>query len=88
MQLDNIHGGVILSGLVFNMLATGPKVHRFKPSQGQWIFLRTMKIHSITSSGGVVKLSAPCHKILQAVKNIDMERFNLKKLNKGGRGMK
>jgi hypothetical protein len=29
---------VALSGLVVSVLATGPKVCRFKPSQGQWIF--------------------------------------------------
>jgi hypothetical protein len=29
---------IILSGLMVIMLATGPKVHEFKPGQGQWIF--------------------------------------------------
>jgi hypothetical protein len=31
-------------------------------------FLRVMKIHSMTSCGGEVKPSAPCHNILQHVK--------------------
>jgi hypothetical protein len=29
---------VILSGVMVSVLATGPKVHAFKPSQEQWIF--------------------------------------------------
>jgi hypothetical protein len=29
---------VVLSGLVVVMLATGPKVCRFKPGCGQWVF--------------------------------------------------
>jgi hypothetical protein len=50
------------------MLAVGPKVHRFKPGQLQWI-LRVIKIRSATSFGGEVKLAVPCHKILQHVKD-------------------
>jgi hypothetical protein len=66
-------------------LPLDPRFTGSNPAKDSGFFLRTMKIHSMTSSGGVVKLSAPCHKILRAVKNIDMERFNLKKLNKGGK---
>jgi hypothetical protein len=29
---------VILGGVVVSLLAPGPKVHRFKPSLGHWIF--------------------------------------------------
>jgi hypothetical protein len=33
---------VTLGGLVVSVLATGPKVHGFKPGRGRWI-LRVMK---------------------------------------------
>jgi hypothetical protein len=42
------------------MLATGPKVRGFKPGRGQWIF-KGDKIRSMTSFGGEVKSSVPCH---------------------------
>jgi hypothetical protein len=48
-----------------SVLAIRPKVHKFKPGQG---FLMAIKIHSMPSFGGAVKLEAPCHTILRHVK--------------------
>jgi hypothetical protein len=45
----------------------GPKVRGFKPGRGRWI-LRAIQIRSTTSFGGEEKLSVPCRKILQDVK--------------------
>jgi hypothetical protein len=50
-----------------SVLAIGPKVRGFKPSQGDG-FLRTIKIRSTSFLGGERKLSAPCRKILRHVK--------------------
>jgi hypothetical protein len=50
-----------------SVLASGPKVHRFKPSQGDG-FLRVIKIRSIPSFGVKVKPEAPCNEILWHVK--------------------
>jgi hypothetical protein len=47
--------------------ATAPKLCRLKPGRGQWIF-KAIKIHSTPSFEGEVMPSAPCHKILQHVK--------------------
>jgi hypothetical protein len=41
----------------------------FKPCRGRLIFLRAIKIRSMTSFGGEVKPSAPCRKILKHVKD-------------------
>jgi hypothetical protein len=61
---------VVLGGLVVIMLSTGPKVHRFKPDLAEDNgFLRAIKISSMTSFQGEVKLSAPCCKILWHVKD-------------------
>jgi hypothetical protein len=60
---------VILAGLLIIVLAIGPKVHRFKPGQGQWIFKGDKKIHSMTSFREEVKLSALCRNILRHVKD-------------------
>jgi hypothetical protein len=49
------------------MLTIRPKVHGFKPVQGEG-FLRAIKIHSTCSFGGEIKLEAPCCKILWHVK--------------------
>jgi hypothetical protein len=43
--------------------ATGHKVHRFKHGRGDG-FLRAIKIHSKSSSGGKVNPEAPCHTIV------------------------
>jgi hypothetical protein len=51
-----------------NVLAVGPMICRFNPGQGQRIF-KAIKVPSMPSFGGEVKPSAPCHKILQYVKN-------------------
>jgi hypothetical protein len=56
---------VVLGGVMVIVLAIGTKVRGFKPGQERWIF-RAIKIHS---SGGEVKPSAPCHKILRHVKD-------------------
>jgi hypothetical protein len=50
------------------MLAIRPKVCRFKPGQGQWIF-KGDKSPSTTSFGGEVKPAVPCDKILWHDKN-------------------
>jgi hypothetical protein len=51
------------------MLATGPKVRRLKPGQGDG-FVRVIKICSTPSFEGEVKLEAPYHKILQHIKEL------------------
>jgi hypothetical protein len=51
-----------------SVLATGPKVHRFKPEQGNG-FLRVIKFHSTTSFRGEIKLTVPCRKIYGMLKN-------------------
>jgi hypothetical protein len=51
--------GGCLSGVMVSVLAIGPKVRRFRPSQVDG-FLRAIKIHSMPSFRGEVKLSAPC----------------------------
>jgi hypothetical protein len=57
---------VILNKLVVSVLSTGPKVHRFKPGQGQRIFKGNKNPqHTFLQRGS--KLLAPCHKILQHV---------------------
>jgi hypothetical protein len=50
------------------MLTIGSEVRRFKPGRGDG-FLTAIKILSMPSFGGEVKLSAPCCKILRHVKN-------------------
>jgi hypothetical protein len=55
------------SGVVVSVLATGPKGHRFKPGQDDG-FLMAIKICSTSSFGWEVKPKAPCHEILQHVK--------------------
>jgi hypothetical protein len=52
---------------VVTVLATGPKGHRFKPGQDDG-FLMAIKICSTPSFGWEVKPKAPCHEILQHVK--------------------
>jgi hypothetical protein len=47
---------------MFSVLATEPKVRRFKSSRGYWLIRR-----SAPSFGGEVKPSAPCRKILRNV---------------------
>jgi hypothetical protein len=49
------------------VLAFGTKVREFKQGRGDG-FLRAAKICSTPSFGGEVKPEAPCHKILQHVK--------------------
>jgi hypothetical protein len=51
-----------------SVLATGPKVHRFKPSSGDG-FLKVMKSCSTPSFKGEVKPSAP-RKTLWHVKQV------------------
>jgi hypothetical protein len=51
-----------------SVLATAPKVRRFKPDRGDG-FLREIKIHSTPSFRRGVKLEAPC-KILQHVREL------------------
>jgi hypothetical protein len=51
-----------------SVLGTGPKVHGFKPGQGNR-FLRVIKMSSTPSFGGEVKTEAPC-KILRYVKEL------------------
>jgi hypothetical protein len=53
---------------VVSVLAIGPKVCRFKPSQGNG-FLRVIKVSSMPSFGDKVKLSASRHKISWNVNN-------------------
>jgi hypothetical protein len=50
-----------------SVLAIGPKVRGFKPDRGRRI-LRTIKIRNTTSFGAEIKLSVPCRKNLQHVK--------------------
>jgi hypothetical protein len=57
-----------LSGVVVNVLATGPKGCAFKPGQGDG-FLRAIKIHSTPSFRWEVKLEVPYRKILRCVKD-------------------
>jgi hypothetical protein len=45
-----------------------PRFASSNPAES-YVFLGGIKIHSITSFGGEVKLSAPCRKILRHVKN-------------------
>jgi hypothetical protein len=52
-----------------SVLATGPKIRGFNPSR-DYGFLRAIGIRSTPSSGGEIKLSAPCRKILRHVKKI------------------
>jgi hypothetical protein len=56
------------SGVMVNMFVIGSKVHGFRPSHGEG-FLRVIKIHSMPSFGGELKLLFPCRKILWHVKN-------------------
>jgi hypothetical protein len=58
---------LVIGGLVVSVLVTGTKVCGFKPASGEWT-LRAIKIHSMPSFRGEVKLLAPCHKILHHVK--------------------
>jgi hypothetical protein len=51
-----------------SVLATGPKVHGFKPGQGDE-FLRAIKIRSTPSFGWEVKPEVQCRKILRHVKD-------------------
>jgi hypothetical protein len=50
-------------GVVVSVLVTGPKIHGFKPEQGNGL-LRTIRSHSTQPFGGEVKLEAPFCKIL------------------------
>jgi hypothetical protein len=59
---------VDLGCLLVIVLATGPKVRGLKPAEDD-VFLRAIKICSLTSFGGEEKPSAPCHKILRHVKD-------------------
>jgi hypothetical protein len=52
-----------------NMHATGPKVRRFKPGQGNG-FLTAIEIHSMPSFGGELNPEAALCKISQYVKYI------------------
>jgi hypothetical protein len=57
-----------LSGVIVSVFAIRLKVRGFKHGQGNG-FLRIIKIHSMPSFRGKVKLEAPCHKTLRHVKN-------------------
>jgi hypothetical protein len=57
----------ILGGLVVNVLAIGPKVHEFKPSQGWWIFMGDKNLQYAFLQREVKPL-APCRKILRHAK--------------------
>jgi hypothetical protein len=46
-------------GLVVSMLASGSRVSGFKPGRSRWIFT-SLKILSMPSFGGEVKVSVPC----------------------------
>jgi hypothetical protein len=46
-------------GLVVSMLASGSRVRGFKPGRCRWIFT-SVKILSMPSFGGEVKVSVPC----------------------------
>jgi hypothetical protein len=52
-----------------SMLATRPKVCRFKPSQANE-FLKAIKIHSTPSFRAEVKPEASCHKSLWLVREL------------------
>jgi hypothetical protein len=52
---------VDLGGLVVSVLATGPKVRGFDPTEVDG-FLRVIKIRSTTSFGEEVKPSVPCRR--------------------------
>jgi hypothetical protein len=58
-----------LGGVVFSVLATGPKGRGFEAGQGDG-FLRTIKIRSTSSFGWEVKPEVPCDKILRQVKDL------------------
>jgi hypothetical protein len=51
---------------VIVVLATGPKVHEFKPAEDDG-FVMAIRICSTSSFGGEVKPSAPCLKISRHV---------------------
>jgi hypothetical protein len=51
------------------VLAIGPKVYRLKPGQEQWIFKGDKNSIALLSFRWEAKQSAPCHKILQHVKD-------------------
>jgi hypothetical protein len=56
------------------VLAIAPKILRFKPSRGRWIFV-VDKNSNTTSFEGEVKPSVPCLEILRRVKDpYDYER--------------
>jgi hypothetical protein len=55
-------------GVVFSVLATGPKGRRFKPGRGDG-FLKAIKIRSTPCFGWKVKAEAPCRKIVRLVKD-------------------
>jgi hypothetical protein len=57
-----------LGGVVVSVLATGPKDRGFKPSLSDG-FLRVIKTCSTPSFRWEVKAEAPCHKILEHVKD-------------------
>jgi hypothetical protein len=42
---------VALGGLVVSMLATGPKVHGFKPGRGRWILRVIKSVARLPSEG-------------------------------------
>jgi hypothetical protein len=46
-------------GLVVSMLASGSRVRGFTPGRSRWIFT-SVKILSMPSFGGEVKVSVPC----------------------------
>jgi hypothetical protein len=54
---------------MLSVLATGPKVCGFEPSQGNG-FLMMIKICSTSSFRWEVKPEAPCHRILWHVKDL------------------
>jgi hypothetical protein len=55
-NIENEQNVSCLGGVMVSMLAIGPKVRGLKPGQGDG-FLRAIKIHSMPSFGGEVKLS-------------------------------
>jgi hypothetical protein len=57
-----------LGGVIVSVLAIGPKVREFKPGRGDGS-LRVIKICSMPSFRGEVKLGTPCHEFLQHVKD-------------------
>jgi hypothetical protein len=56
-----------LGGLVVACLPLDPRFEGSNPAEDN-VFLRAIKIWNIISFGGEVKLSVPCCKILQHVK--------------------